>query len=346
VGYTTRRLFAPRVHAAEHATKTRGHARPSAYAAPRERERLVKPMRPVVEHQHVPIRQHVRRVLPRERRSPELPVDGAGPAVDHDHRGDIAETQHQVSVGHLGDAIGNRPHVAVVLDGGDDVFRRIEMLPASPLPDGFALGCHLDEIRGIHVAVFILGPGSAAAHFGDELCGKRFLTNQKQVAVLQADAVVIMIGVVHLPENPSVPIHFQRRATHVRRSTDVGAVRNLPVVEKRPALGEISRLARRVGHIPGVRDVTAHIDQIDRFVGRRQRAEQGEAVKRAPRIVPAQADPATLDRRGFDRRRPRGLLLRDRFVGESGEGGRERSQPARGRGCSYTLAAGDGGGHF
>src|SRR4051794_901899 len=58
---------------------------------PRVWERLVHTMRAVVEEQHVPVIKEHRRVLTGERRWPELPEDGPGLAVDHDHRRDVAE---------------------------------------------------------------------------------------------------------------------------------------------------------------------------------------------------------------------------------------------------------------
>src|SRR5215472_10648859 len=104
------------------------------------------------------------------------------------------------------------------------------------------------------------------------------------------------MGMVHLPNNSALPIHFQCRATHVRRSAHVAVVWNLPVVEERPAFGEIPGLARRVRHIPCVYDISGHIDQVDRLVRRWQRAEQRETGKSAFRIMAAKPGTAALYR--------------------------------------------------
>jgi len=82
----------------------------------------------------------------------------------------------------------------------------------------------------------------------------------------------------------------------------MAVVGNLPVVEQRAAMGQVTRLAWWVRHLPGVDHVSLHIDQVDRLVVARQRAEQGEAGKGAIGIVAAQAHAAPLYRRRFDGR--------------------------------------------
>src|SRR5215472_9595981 len=116
----------------------------------------------------------------------------------------------------------------------------------------------------------------------------------------QTNAVVIMIGVIDLPQNPSLPIHFQRGAAPVGSLSHVALVGNLAVVEQRPALGEISGLTGWVGHRPAVDDVAKHIDEVDGFVGARQVTEQREAREGALGIVAAQADAAAPYRQGLD----------------------------------------------
>ena len=242
------------------------------------------------------LRQKVRRVLARKRGCAELPIDGAGSAVDHHDRGDVAETHKQVSVGHLGDCVGDGPHVAIILDGRDHVVLGIQVLPASPFPYNLSFDRHLDEVRRVHLSIVVLRAGPATPHLGNNLGGKRLLADQKNISISQANAIVIVIGMVHLPQNPSAPIHFQRGTAPIGSLPNVALVRNLAVVEERATLGEISGLTGWVGHIPRVDDVAEHIDQVHSFVGGRQRTKQREAREGALRVVAAQADAAPLDR--------------------------------------------------
>src|SRR5215831_12801038 len=109
-----------------------------------------------------------------------------------------------------------------------------------------------------------------------------------------------MIGVIDPPQNPSLPIHFQRGAAPIGSLSHVALVGNLAVVEQRPALGEISGLAGWVRHRPGMDDVAEHVDEVDGFVGARQGTEQREAREGALGIVAAQADAASPYRHGLD----------------------------------------------
>ena len=165
----------------------------------REWERMVQSVRPVIEQQQVSVGQNVRRVLARKRRRAELPVDGAGSAVDHHDGGDIAETHKQVSVGHLRDPISDGPHVAIILDGRDHVFLGIQVLPAQPFPYELSVGRHLDEVGRIHLSIVVLRARPATSHLESDVGRKRFLADQKDVSISQADAIVVVIGMVHLP---------------------------------------------------------------------------------------------------------------------------------------------------
>ena len=122
-------------------------------------------------------------MLARERGCSKLPVDGSGSAVDHHDRRDVAETENKVSIGHLGDPVSNGPHIAIVLDGRDGVFLRVQMLPAPPLPNHLAIDRHLDKIRGIHLAIVVLGTQPATSDLGNNLSRKRLLTDEKDVSV-------------------------------------------------------------------------------------------------------------------------------------------------------------------
>src|SRR5262249_4808016 len=259
-------------------------------------ERVVQSMWSVVEEQQVPVGEKVRRMLAGQRRRPELPVDGTAAAVDHHDGRDVAKADQDVSIRHLEDAVSDGPHIAVVLEGRDHVVHWIQMLPASPLPNDLAISRHLDKIRAIHLAIVVLRTEPAASDPGNDVIRKRLLTDEQDVSVPKPNAVVVMVGMVHLPQNPPVPIHFQRGATLIRRLADVARVWNLTIVEERPALGEISGLTGRVRHSPGVNDVALHIDEVNGPVGRRQRGKQREPRESAIRIAALYRDAAALYR--------------------------------------------------
>src|SRR3984893_16271437 len=157
---------------------------------------MVQSMWSVVEEQHVPIREHVRGMLAGERGRPELPVDSPGLPVDHHDCRYVAEAEQQISIGHLRNSVRHGPYVAVILNSGDGVLLRIQMLPASPLPNELSIGRHLDQIRAVHLAVVVLGTGAAASDLGHKVIRKRLLTNEEDVSVSQSNAVVIMVGVI------------------------------------------------------------------------------------------------------------------------------------------------------
>src|ERR1700732_4466008 len=106
--------------------------------------------------------------------------------------------------------------------------------------------------------------------------------------------------IIYLPEHPSLPIHFQRRATHIVRLADMAGVRNLAIIEKRPAIGDKDGLAGRIWHIPGVNDVSLHIDEIDGLVGISVWSKQREPRECARLIVAVQAHAAAFDRERFN----------------------------------------------
>src|SRR5262249_7515823 len=142
----------------------------------------------------------------------------------------------------------------------------------------------------------VLRAGPATPHLSNNLARKRLLTDQKNISIAQANAIVIVIGMVHLPQNPSAPIHFQRGTAPIGSFPNVALVRNLAVVEERATPGEIPGLTGWVRHIPRVDDVAEHIDQVHSFAGGRQRTNRREAREGALRIVAAQADAAPFDR--------------------------------------------------
>jgi hypothetical protein len=83
---------------------------------------------------------------------------------------------------------------------------------------------------------------------------------------------VSVIGMMHLPQHPPLPIRFQRGATHVGRTADDARIWDLAVVEERPAVGEIA-LAGRAGHIPAMNNISLQIDEVDGLVRVCQRGQ-------------------------------------------------------------------------
>ena len=71
---------------------------------------------------------------------------------------------------------------------------------------------------------------------------------------------------VHFPQDLPLPISLKRGATHVGRTANEALIRDLAVVEKRTAVGEIA-VAGRVGHIPAMDNISLKIDEEDGLVG-------------------------------------------------------------------------------
>src|SRR5260370_30173535 len=247
----------------------------------------------IVEKQDVAVGQYGRRMMAGERGSTELPVDLGCPSIDRYHGRDVAEAEHDGAVGHFAEPIAEGPRGGVDLYSRDAVSDGIEMLPALPLPQDFSVCRHLHEIVADHLPVVDFGPGTAAADLLDDRIRKRLLADQKDISVPQSDAVVGVIGMTHLPQDPPLPIRFQRGATHVGRPADKARIWDLAVAEERPAVGEIA-VEGRGGHIPAMNNIPQHIDEVDGLVGARYWGEQCKPREGAVRIVAAKADTAAL----------------------------------------------------
>src|SRR5260370_27274623 len=141
-------------------------------------------------------------MLAGERRRTELPVDLPCPSIDHHDGRDIAEAEHNIPVGQFAEPIGERPPVAIVLDGRYGVSDGIEMLPALPLPHGFSVCRHLHEVVADHLTVVDFGPGTAAADLLDDRIRKRLLADQKDISAPQSYSFGGVIGMTHLPHYP------------------------------------------------------------------------------------------------------------------------------------------------
>jgi len=216
-------------------------------------------------------------MLARQRRRPEFPVNLAGRPIDHDHGRDVAEAQQQIAVGHLRRSVGVRPLIAVIHGCRDGVFAWVEMLPGSPLPDNLPRRRHLDEIICIHFAVVVFGAWQPAAHLPNYFIGNRLGTDQENVAVAQAQTIVMMVVLPDFPENLSFPIDFERRAALEWRLPEVARIGDSAVVEERPGSSEVAVKSGWVGHFPGVNEVALHIDEINRFVSDVRRSKQSKA---------------------------------------------------------------------
>ena len=92
-----------------------------------------------------------------------------------------------------------------------------------------------------------------------------------------------MGGMIHFPQNPPLPIHFQGGASHINRLANATSIWNPAIIEKRAAVSEISIQARWIWHFPGMDNVALHVDQIDRLVGIGVGSVQRKAGERAGR---------------------------------------------------------------
>src|ERR1700682_4867189 len=119
----------------------------------------------------------------------------------------MAEAKQNVPVGHLGNSVGEGPDLAVVLNAREPVLARIEIPPRTPLPDDLSIDRHLDKVIANHLTVVVFGAGAAAADFWGNILRKRSLADEENITVLQSDAVVSVLGIMHLPQNVSPPIH-------------------------------------------------------------------------------------------------------------------------------------------
>src|SRR6266542_3030817 len=106
----------------------------------------------------------------------------------------------------------------------------------------------------------------------------------------------MVVGVLHLPQHPALPVDFQGGAGLEARPClepaevihDLAAVEQISVVEK------VAVEAGPMRHLPAVGDLARHVDQVDRAVARHRR-EQGVAGLRQRRIVGDQPGAAAAD---------------------------------------------------
>ena len=171
------------------------------------------------------------------------------------------------------------------------------MLPGSPLPNHTTIRGHLDEIVRVHRAV-VLGARPAALDPRNQMLRQLRQANQQHIAVAQPDAVVVMVGLAHLPKNFSVPIRFEHNAALPGLPADKAfrVLDRFAVVKKRAVICEIAGVAGRIGHLPTMDEVAVDIDQIN-LAAAALRREQSIARKHSLVIASAQPDAGTL---GFD----------------------------------------------
>ena len=137
----------------------------------RERGRVIAAVRAVVEDEDVPSGQRPRIVLLREGWAAELPDDLPRGSLDHHDRRDVPEAHDEVAVCRFRHRVAMSPLGATVL-WSDRMGRRIEMLPASPLPDDVAAGGHLQQVIGVHRPVGF-GARPAALDAADDVAWQR-----------------------------------------------------------------------------------------------------------------------------------------------------------------------------
>src|SRR5262249_19658002 len=116
----------------------------------------------------------------------------------------------------------------------------------------------------------------SAAHASRDVVGHLAHAMEQHVAVAQQDAVVMVVWMADLPEYLAVPVSLQDHASLEWKAAQEVLLRGTPVVEQRSALGEITRHAWRIRHLPGVNDVALKIDEIHRSIFHEVRGEESE----------------------------------------------------------------------
>ncbi len=82
------------------------------------------------------------------------------------------------------------------------------MLSLRGSPHDFSVCRYLHEVVADHLPVVDFGAGTAAADLRYDRIRKRLLAHEKDIAVPQSDAVVGVIRMMHLPQDPPLPIRF------------------------------------------------------------------------------------------------------------------------------------------
>ena len=104
-----------------------------------------------------------------------------------------------------------------------------------------------------------------------------------------------VVRMVYLPEDTTLPVHFQCRTTLERLLAKVAVCRNLAVVKERSAFSEITIRTGRVGHLPRVNSVSLYVDEVDGLVRRSLWGKERKTMKYSRRIVTVEPYTASFD---------------------------------------------------
>ena len=165
------------------------------------------------------------------------------------------------------------------------VGRRVEVLPASPLPHDDTGDGHLDEVVAVDRPVH-LGAGQSALDPVGDLGGEGPETQQQNVAVTEPARVVVMVRMPDFPQHLPVPIRFEDGAALEAgpRLEAREVLHDLAAIEQMPAREQMAVKPRPVGQPPSVRDLAVHVDEIHCPVAV-HRGEQRVARLRARRVM-------------------------------------------------------------
>src|SRR5215467_6339248 len=278
----------------------------------RIRHRVVETVRPIIEYQDIAVLEQRWPMLSGNRGRAEFPDDFSRLAGDANDCGGGAITRQDVAVGQLIYAVALRPKRARGLHLGDAIRRRIEMLPCPPLPDRLPLRSNLGQIIGVHLAGVCLWSRSITARLhvvlqhassdppGD-VVGHLRHAMQQHVAVAQQNAVMMMVRMPYFPQHLAVPVGFQDNAAFERKAAQKALLGRAPVVEERPALGEIAGQAGRVRHFPGVYDLALQVDEVYVAVLHEVWSKQRKSRSDALWLARAQPDAPSLESVLLDR---------------------------------------------
>ena len=95
----------------------------------------------------------------------------------------------------------------------------------------------------------------------------------------------MMVRVAHFPKHAPIPVGFQRGAAFPGLATDEACrvLYDLPIVEESASLCQIAVIARRMGHLPGVNNLSLDVDEIN-LTATTLRREQGKAFRGSVRV--------------------------------------------------------------
>src|SRR5215475_13760041 len=237
---------------------------------------------------------------------PKLPYDFSGFARNTNHRGGRPIAGKDVAVRQLLDAIALSPQRARRLHLGDAIRDGIKMFPGAPFPNRVSRRSDLSQIIGVHLVGFGDRSGSILARLHvpfrhpsfdapRDFFGYLAHAMQQHVPVAQQDAVVVMVGMAHLPQYLPIPVRFQDHAAFEWKTTEKALLRSASVEKQGPALVDVAGQAGRIWHVPGVDDLALKVDEIHGPAFHEMRGKKREPRERALRLPRTQANASTFE---------------------------------------------------